>query len=137
MDELERRLKADADAIQVKISPELKRRLDATVESTARVTPGSGRTQSTGSLWLASSLTGLAATLAVIVWMNWNSEVVELPPPTFADTPPVAEPTGFRGFPLSTETAVFTEPLQQELQNLQDDLEKARESVAEDLRGTF
>jgi hypothetical protein len=90
-----------------------------------------------GSLWFASSLTGLAAAIGVIVVLNWNRGEVELPPATVADTPSVTDQEEFRGFPLNAQTADLTEPLQEELLNLQADLEKARESVEKDLRSTF
>ena len=56
MREIEKRLKEDAGKIRVDISPELQRRLDATVQTSERVplTPEQGKP--TGSLWLASRL---------------------------------------------------------------------------------
>ena len=138
MDEFEKRLKVDAANIRVEVSPELQRRLDASMRTVEPIPMAPDTNRTTGSLWLASSLTGLAAAVTVIVLLNWNRQDVEvLPPVTVADTPVATDEYEFRGFPLNAQTADLTEPLEEELQNLQADLEKARQSVAKDLRTTF
>jgi hypothetical protein len=43
----------------------------------------------------------------------------------------------YRPFPLNARTADLTEPLEEELQHLQSDLEKARVSVVRDLRSAL
>ena len=138
MDEFEKRLKKDAANICAEVSPELQRRLDASLRGVEPIpmAPDAGRT--TGSLWLASSLTGLAAAVSIIVLLNWNRQDAVAPPPvTVADTPVATDEYEYRGFPLNARTADLTEPLEEELQNLQADIEKARESVTRDLRTTF
>lgn len=137
MNDLDKRLKDDARNIRSDVSPELQRRLKATVEATERLplTPERGKT--TGSLWFASSLTGLAAAIAVIALLNWDRGQIEPSPVRIADTPSASTQEEFRGFPLNAQTADLTEPLEEELLNLQADLEKARESVEKDLRSTF
>lgn len=137
MNDFEKRLKDDAGNIRSDISPELQRRLDATIEGTERLPLMPERAKTTGSLWLASSLTGLAAAIAVIALLNWDRGQIEPAPVRIADTPAVADQEEFRGFPLNARTADLTEPLEEELLNLQADLEKARESVEKDLRSTF
>jgi len=137
MNDFEKRLKDDAGNIRADVSPELKRRLNATVEATERLPLTPEQTKTTGSLWFASSLTGLAAAIAIIALLNWDRGQIEPPPVSIADTPPATAEEEFRGFPLNAQTADLTEPLEEELLNLQADLEKARESVEKDLRSTF
>mgnify|MGYP003671936209 CR=1 FL=1 len=73
---------------------------------------------------------------------NWHRLVVNQPPPEesvpLAATPVYQElPQALRTIPLRVEPADLAEPLQQELNNLRADVEKARESIKRDLRGTF
>lgn len=143
MDDFEKRLKRDADAIEAEVSPELRARIDASlhgIEPVRQVRPETTPVN----LWWASSLTGLAAAILVIVLINWNQpgadvtldETVadsrtgaELPtePDLQTDEPPM----------LDIRTADFASPLEIELENLQSDIEKARESVRKDLDFTF
>jgi hypothetical protein len=133
MDKLERRLKDDAGLIKAELSPELQKRIRASLESTQVENQTPPTTRAPGiSLWLASSLTGLAVAALVIVLANWKSPVEETDPTRGLTTLSVQS-----GFPLSAETAEWTAPLEEELKNLQSDLEKARQNVERDLRESF
>ena len=124
------------------MSPELRARIDASLHGMEplRVTR---RKASAAGLWWASSLTGLAAALVVIVLVNWNRPGSDIAPgDTLADaTPetvlPTEPPLPIGPQMLDIRTADFTNPLEQEMQNLRSDIEKARESVKKDLDFTF
>ncbi len=140
MDEFERRLKRDADAIEAGATPELRARIDASIHAIEPIRPTAKKPGSSPvNLWWASSLTGLAAAVMVIVLINWNQPGNEpipeeamadmtVPPDTVLHTPPPA---------LDIRTADFTSPLEEELVKLQSDIEKARESVKKDLDFTL
>ena len=131
MDKLEKRLKDDANRIEAKLSPQMQERIRASLESTLpeRPLPAGKRTPGV-TLWWASSLSGLAAVAVIIAIVNWNSTVepVQNVPPDWRMHSP---------FPLKTETAEWTAPLEEELKKLQADLEKARENVERDLKMSF
>lgn len=141
MDEFEQRLKQDADAIQATVSPELRARIDASLHGIEPIRPAKPRS-APATFWLASSLTGLAAAVLVIVLVNWNRPASDAPParivasspPPTATEPPLAAPLPV---PLDIRTADFASPLELELERLQSDIEKARDSVREDLDFTF
>lgn len=141
MDEMERRLKRDADAIDGSVSPELEARIAASlraVEPARREAPAAPRY---GDLrfWLFSSLTGVAAVLLVVVALNRPAGTIdEEPLPELVDLglPPATE-TGVGPVPLSVKPAEFTGPLEGELAAFKADLEKAREALEDDLRFTF
>jgi len=142
MDEFEKRLKQDAACIDASISPELEERLKASVHSIGRELPGRQPRSTTGGLWWASSLTGLAAAALILVLFNWNraETSVEVPASIAGNTVP-----DYREYmdqlqdrlPLNTETADFAQGLEEELIRLQSDLEKAREKVSRDMDFTF
>ena len=104
--------------------------------------PVTSPVNSQNKLWWVSSLTGLAAAIAIIVLLNLNqTESVSVPAedsianlPTVPDTPdesPLISPM------LDIQAANFASPLEEELLKLQSDLEKARNSVREDVDFTF
>ena len=140
MDEFEKRLKQDADALEAKVSPQLRSRIDASLRGTERGQAAGPEKRSTSRLWWASSLTGLAATIAVVVLVNMNR-----PDPAPVDTPVAEMPTvpdSPLDFPLippdlDIQSAEFASPLEEELLKLQADIEKARNSVREDIDFTF
>lgn len=140
MDEFEKRLKQDARDIEARVSPELRARIDASLQG-ARPVPRTVPQRSThGRLWWFSTLTGLAATAAVIVLLNWQRPEEPTPAPTtesvavtVPDDPQTQIPTAI----LDIRNADFTSPLEKELINLQSDLEKARDTVRKDLDFTF
>jgi hypothetical protein len=139
MDKFAKRLKEDAAAIDATVSDDFERRLAASLAATRVVDPVPVRRSAPATLWWASSLTGLAAAVAVIVVLNWGASG----PAVEADTPfarstvpelvePLAVPPG-----LDVRTADFTSPLEVELEKLRSDIEKARETVREDLEFSF
>ncbi|MGI9204641.1 MAG: hypothetical protein ACR2Q3_11550 [Woeseiaceae bacterium] len=140
MDEFEKRLKQDADAVEASVSPQLRARIDASLRSTERARPTGPETRPASRLWWASSLTGLTATIAFIAVLNMNRSE---PPPAVvpvADMPTV--PDTARDFPLippelDIQSAEFAGPLEEELLRLRADIEKARNSVREDIDFTF
>ncbi|MDH3440423.1 MAG: hypothetical protein OEM63_06710 [Gammaproteobacteria bacterium] len=143
MDDFEKRLKRDADAIEAEVTPQLRARIDASLQGIEPVRQVHKATPPVN-LWWASSLTGLAAAVLVIVLMNWNQPGADVTlDETIADTRPESELPTVPEVPaneppmLDIRTADFTSPLEQELQNLQSDIEKARESVRKDLDFTF
>lgn len=140
MDEFEKRLKRDAHAIQAEVSPELQSRIAASVRAVEPIrTVPEKRTPSTG-LWWASSLTGIAAVLILVVVVNLNQP--DVPPPQVTAIPDQTEPPVPVDQPmispnLDIRSADFTSPLEQELLNLKADMEKARKNVREDVDFTF
>jgi hypothetical protein len=139
MDEFEDRLKRDAEKIRADISPELRLRIDASLRATEQIrpVPESGATGT--NLWWASSLTGLAAAVLVIVLINWNQPVTEVTPPAPVASQTVPDYIGeIQSLYLPrVKTAEFTKPLEEELARLQADIERARENVKEDVAFTF
>jgi len=135
MDEYGKRLKRDADAIRAKVTPELRARIDASLEG---VTPARGaeRAAVPVKLWWASSLTGLAAAAVVIAIVNWNRDAPDTPPTEPVAGVTVPDVTVPVPSALEVRTADFVSPLEDELVRLRADIEKARESVREDL-GVF
>lgn len=140
MDEFEHRLKLDAQAIRAGISPELRSRIDASLRATEQIRPVPESPAPGMNLWWASSLSGLAAAIIVIVLINWNRpSALPVPLEQVADrTVPVAVDE-FQGLypPWLIKTADFASPLEEELARLQADIERARENVKEDIDFTF
>jgi len=142
MDDFEKRLKQDANAVDADISPELRSRIDASLRGVEQVRPVTKAPASQNSLWWVSSLTGLAAAIVIIVMLNLNqTESVSEPSaeslangvtvPESSDDSPLIPPM------LDIQAADFASPLEEELLKLQSDLEKARDSVREDVDFTF
>lgn len=140
MDEFEQRLKREAEEIDATVSPELRQRIDASLRGTKRIEPVPESRSGGMNIWWTSSLTGLAAAIAVIVLINWNRPLVEPVP-----VEPVAERTvpividDLQGInpPRLIKTAEFTTPLEEELAKLQADIEKARATVRKDIEFSF
>jgi hypothetical protein len=139
MDKLQAKLIADADEIDARVSPQLQERIAASLHALPMLPAEAKAERTTASLWWASSLTGLAAAMLLLVLTSWNREIVqEVSPETYATVPPPSVGLPLTPIiPLKASTAEFTEPLQDELRKLQADLEKARETVARDLRSSF
>lgn len=128
MDSLETALREDAEKIKAEVSPELDARIRASLESVSQqASRGPERRARPMSLWLASSLTGIAAASLVIVLINLDRPG---PPPVSTDRPMAIPPLMPE---LKTETAVFIGPLQEELDNLESDLRKAERAVKEEI----
>ncbi len=127
MDKLAKRLRDDAAKIDVEVSDELERRIEASLHA---VEPAPGRTRPTSRpplFWWASTITGAAAAIMVIAIVNWRvDEPSEAPVPVdLMATAPRIE--------LNAEAAMLTAPLQEELDKLQSDLKKAEEKVRQDI----
>lgn len=129
MDKLADRLRRDAQSIDVAVSDELDDRIAASLRG---VTPDGERVSTARSrrpalFWWASSLTGIVAAGAVIVIINLGSKDVPqtVTPATIAAAVPTLD--------LKAETAMLTGPLEEELDALQSDFEKAEEIVRADI----
>ncbi len=138
MGNLEKRLREDADEIRVDVSDELSRRLRASVcaaERPAASAQGSGHGFS---LWWLASLTGVAAAIVGIALLN----LADVRAPEAPDEAPMARVVPDElwqlqsAFPLRAETAALTEPLEEELENLKADFERARDNLEADLKAT-
>lgn len=128
MDKLAQRLREDAARIEVDVSDELDRRIEASLHATTPQTPTPERPPARPPLfWWASTITGVAAAVAVIAIVNLQvEEPAESAAPVdlMATTPRIE---------LNAEAAMLTAPLQEELDNLQSDLKKAEEKVRRDI----
>ena len=131
MDDLAKKLRADADQIEVSISPQLDDRIRASLESANQDTSLPVAKSQPASFWWASSLTGVAATLAIIAIVNLNR-----PEPDIAITEPPPASMTMSNFEWNLQPAVLTETLEQELADIQSDLKKAEQAVRDDLRQT-
>lgn len=127
MDKLTETLREDAANIDVAVSPELDERIRASLEA---VEPQRARPSSPAvPRWWLSSLVGAAAALGIIAFVNLDPD------------PGVPESTAglieaeqaarelFMPPAMNFEAAVFTAPLEQELDNLESDLRKAEQAV--------
>jgi hypothetical protein len=137
MDSLERRLQDDAELIRVNVSPELASRIGTAVRATRP--KRSGRAELRYPLWLAASLTGVAAAVMLIAFLNYGDAPDPRPEPAEAVVYSIPEYVSEmeRELPLRVKTADLAAPLEDELQNLRSDLEKARDNVERDLKFTF
>jgi hypothetical protein len=128
MDKLAKRLHDDAARIDVTITQELDNRIEASLRA---VTPEAGEPRPEPArpplFWWASTVTGVAAAVAVIALIN-----IQAPDET-AVTPPVAVVSLPPMINLKTEAAMLTSPLEKELKNLEADLRKAEEKVKRDI----
>ena len=126
MDKLAKRLRNDAENIDAKVSDELDRRIRASLNGVTPATDQQATTRPAG-FWWASSLTGIAAAVAVIAIINSQQD---------APVPQATPANIFAAVPtidLKTETAMMTSPLQQELDALQSDMRKAERRVREEI----
>ncbi len=131
MDKLEQQLQQDAEEIRPILAPEVSARLMARIKDTQQAGSRDERHGSGISWWLASSLTGVAAAAVVLAVMSLNSEMSPQQPAGefVAQTVPKELAEFDNRLPLRLENVVMTTPLEEELQNLESDLEKAREAV--------
>jgi hypothetical protein len=132
MDKLAKQLKDDAARIDVQISDELDRRITASLQGVTPETPDTPRARPRPAVfWWASSLTGVAAALAIITVINSNSQIEGIPP-----VAPETSPVSMAAIPTidwKAESAMLTRPLQRELEDLQADLKKAEEKVKREI----
>lgn len=137
MDKFTHRLREDAAKIDAEISAQLDGRIRA---SLAGIEPQAARRRTPrrrpAAFWLASSLTGVAAALAVIAVLNVidSNEPAAVPRTVAVSAPP---PITVPGLPLDVEAVALTGPLARELEDLQADLRKAEEVVRGDVRIDF
>jgi len=131
MDDFQRQLKSDARAIKARVDPALRRRIDADLKDPRRARPPAGRRPAALIAW-ASVTAGLAAAALLFLSVNRAPEV-EAPVATV--TPPVNGTTAIPG--LRLETVSLTRPLEKELTLLRADLEKARDTIENDLRDSL
>ncbi|MDH3531469.1 MAG: hypothetical protein OEO82_00990 [Gammaproteobacteria bacterium] len=133
MDKLAERLRHDAEQIDVAISAELDDRLRASLTG---VVPEQRQPPATASrpVWFcwASSLTGAAAAVAVILIVNLRA-----PEPLPAVPGTVAAQRGLAPIAWQIKPAVLTSPLEQEIEDLQSDLKRAEEALKADIETIF
>jgi hypothetical protein len=133
MDKLARQLREDAERIEINISPQLEKRLQASLAAVEPVRPEPPRSAlSPARFWWASSLTGVAAAVALVVVVNW--QVPELEPAATDVVPPSFMPPKID---WKARTAVLTDPLEQEIEDLQSDMQKAEQAVKQDIERLF
>lgn len=131
MDELATRLREDAAKIEAEVSAELDARIRASLES---VTPGDKPHEEPKprrravSMWWAGSLGGAVAAALILLLVNPDRP---LPPRVPTGGVPQIDP--LFALELRTEAAVLTQPLKQELENLESDIRKAERAVREDI----
>ena len=128
MDKLARQLHEDAQRIDVSVSDELDRRIEASLRAvTPEVEDSRPLPVARPPLfWWASSITGIAAAIAVIAIANWQDS-------DGPATPPLNVVAAVPAIDLNAETAMLTAPLREELDRLQSDLKKAEEKVKRDI----
>jgi hypothetical protein len=133
MDKLALQLREDAEKIDAEVSADLDARLSASLHG---VNPEPARRpqreSKSFSLWWASSLTGVAAALLIIVVANLRTPE---PVPVAAGT--TSAPLVLPSIEWNARSAVLTSPLEQEIDDLQSDLKKAEELVKQDIDRLF
>lgn len=133
MDKLAKQLRDDAKSIDCQVSEELDRRIRASLESVEpEAVSRQGRVSRSPVFWWASSLTGIAAAVALIAVINTAPRETA---PTM--TEPAPQPLAIPTIRWQAETAVLTSPLEQEIEDLQSDLKKAEEAVRRDIERLF
>jgi len=133
MDKLAKRLRDDADQIECVISDELNDRIEASLQGVQVQAAQKPVAESRpASFWWVSSLTGVAVAATIIVAINLRS-----PEPQPGVTEPAASALTVPSIEWNAQSAVLTRPLQQEIEDLQSDLEKAEEAVKQDIERLF
>lgn len=134
MDKFSRRLREDAAMIDAEISPELDARIQASLHNVSpEATRQRARPVRSHTFWLASTITGVAAALALIAIINLDNG--EIAPEVTAEN--AVQQITLPEVDLNAEAAMLTGPLADELEKLQQDLKKAEETVREDVRIDF
>jgi hypothetical protein len=128
MDKLAKRLRDDADQIEVMISAELESRIDASLRSVSQDVAAPAKSRQSASFWWASSLTGVAATLAIVAVVNLSESGPEV-----GITEPPQQAFSVPQFDWKLKPAMLTETLEQELVDIQSDLKKAEQTVRDDI----
>ena len=128
MDKLAKRLRDDAAQIEVTISAELEGRIDASLRSVRQDVAAPAKSRQSASFWWASSLTGVAATLAIVAVVNLSKPELEV-----GITEPPQQAFSIPQFDWKPKPAMLTETLEQELVDIQSDLKKAEQTVRDDI----
>lgn len=127
MDKLAGKLRSDAEQIEVSISPQLDDRIRASLEGVTQDNSAAKTRRQPAAFWWASSLTGVAATVAIVAIVNLTGPEPEVgitqPPPSLAATQ----------FDWKLKPAVLTRTLEQELEDIQADFKKAEQAVRSDI----
>lgn len=133
MDKLAKRLREDAERIDVTISPEMETRIRASLAGARQETPRvRAEAERPPWFWWASSLTGLAAAAAIVLVVNLRGSGV-------VPSPVVQVPSAF-DVPVvewRLQPAVLTSPLEEEYADLQADLRKAEQLLRQDIEALF
>lgn len=129
MDKLAEQLRKDAEQIDAQISPQLDERIRASLESASQEQTKAPSARPSATFWWASSLTGVAAAMLLIVIVNLTSTESE---PGITEPPP-AENFALRFDGLNLKEAVSTQMLEQELDDIQADLKKAKQALRDDI----
>ena len=133
MDKLAKRLRDDADQIECAVSDELNDRIEASLQGVQVQAAQKPVAESRpASFWWVSSLTGVAVAATIIVAIN-----LQAPETQPGVTEPAASALTVPGIEWNAQSAVLTRPLQQEIEDLQSDLEKAEEAVKQDIERLF
>lgn len=133
MDKLAKQLRDDAHRIECSVSEELDDRIRASLEGVQPEAAQRPRRESKSfSFWWASSLTGVAAAIVTIAFIN-----LKVPDPGPDSTESNPQPLVIPTVQWHTETAVLMSPLEQEFEDLQADLKKAEEAVKQDIDRLF
>ena len=133
MDKLAKRLRDDADQIECTVSDELNDRIEASLQGVQVQAAQQPVAQARpASFWWASSLTGVAVAATIIVAVNLQG-----PQPQSGSTEPTASSIAVPAIEWNARSAVLTRPLQQEIEDLRSDLEKAEEAVKQDIERLF
>lgn len=125
-----RKLKNDAQAIEARVGPDLRKRIDAAIAAAGPGRAKARRAHAPRPMTWAAVATGLGA-VALIVLLA-GREPPPAPTPTAVADVPLVLPE-----PLALRTVEFTGPLTQELDHLRADLEKAAKSIERDLRDSL
>ena len=133
MDKLADRLRKDADNIEVAVSDELDHRIAASLRSVTpyRESDSIVTSRRPASFWWASSVTGIATAVAVLIFVN--SGTSQVPATATPTTTPPGIVAAVPAIDWKAETAMLTGPLQQELDALQSDFKKAERKVKDDI----
>ncbi len=120
MDKLAEQLRQDADAIEVEVSDALDARIQASLRG---IEPKREPPSRPAWFWWASGLTGVATAMAVLMIINRPVEPVPTLPQLQAR--PMID--------LKVDNAVLTQPLEEELSDIESDLKKAEQILRDDL----
>ena len=144
MDELKKRLQADAAAIEAVPTPEFERRLDASLAAVREERRDLPVKENASRMWWFSSLAGITAALLIIFLLNLqqpsnvpdaNQDPVQVNNSTTPEYSPERDP--YFNPDAIFATGAITEPLEAEMSHLQSDLERVRKTLEEDLDLAF